>query len=452
MSELYRRYLRHLIDAPIPRPIIREEGELYVNLPQIPHYEVTPLMFEEDYGWFSRERPQDRMYLESYRALPIPRLGRIKQLGFLSPVSDPMVEFIGYRHRREGHSIMVARNFELILRQNGYPDWIINTGIFAGLVHDIATPAGGDAIKRIDPEALDEETHWKEYLTPQVLEFAHKYDVDLDLVDKMINGQGLLGEVLSTVDRISYTYVDTAEIYGIQTALRLPKNPYRDVKIDPDKDRFYFLDPNKFYDIFLARAFNHLQIYMDPTNQGRDKIIEMLIKPLYARDATRPLTPQILRSINDTELIEEYIMKYYRLPEGTVGIADLVHNQLNNLVPEVEVFDPLDIKEFENLVGQIKGDSNKFFIGEERSNGFDPGSSYLVQDYHSNGEPISFTEFDPEKAHVLNSLSEACKAFYVYYVDLTSASKEMLTFIEPFIATFPKYLPSPTNSPRHNLR
>lgn len=414
--------------------MIREEGELYVNVPPIPGPPGAqpPLIFEEEYGWFSDERPEDRIYLEAYRVLPLMRLDRVKQLGFLSPITEPMVdivEFVGYSHRREAHSFIVARNFDLVLRNNGFPENVVRTGIFAGLAHDIVTPAGGDAIKALDPEVLDEEKNWQAVLTPEIKRFAKKYDVDLQLVDDMIQGRGLLGEVLSAVDRISYTYIDTAEIHGLGVAYQLPKNPYRDVIIDTEHEVFYFADPYRFHDIFMMRAMNHLQIYMAPINRGRDKLIQALVKPLYAHDGSRPLTPEILRSIDDVELMEQYIMKYYQLPEGTVGLADLVHNILNNLNPQAESFPPTEYEEAIDFVKELERNPDIFIIEQEQLKGFDPGNSYLVKDYKT-GKPIPFKDFDPDRAYILDSLAKICRAYCIYFVDLRHASDNMKIVIE----------------------
>ncbi len=426
MSSFHSEYLRRLMHVPTLE--IRNEGEFYVNIPDIPiDPSRIPLLFNEECGWFSEQRPGDKIYFEAYNVLPLIRLHNIKQLGFLSPINIPQVEFIGYHHRREVHSLIVARNFELVLRLNNFSTDIINSGIFAGLAHDIATPAGGDAVKGIDPEALDEEKYWKEVVTPEVQEFARKYEVDLDLVDDMIQGKGLLGEILSLVDRVSYTYVDTAEIHGIAAAYQLPKNPYRDIAIDVENGFYYFIDPYRFYDIFSARAMNHIQIYLDPINKGRDKLIQALIKPFYGRDGSQPLSPEVLRQIDDIELLR-FIEKNYRFPHGIIGIEELVHSTLNNLIPDVEVFPPREAGEAQDFVKRVKQTSSLFYLGEEQLKGFDSGTSYLVKDYDSR-RPIPFKDFYPDRAFILDSVAEACQGHCVYYVNLSSATEDMKMLI-----------------------
>lgn len=112
----------------------------------------------------SRPIPEGSIYDEAEKKIKaLRRLGNIRALSFLSFIGPQAPRdnfYIEHHHTRFDHSLVVALTTEQILRQNGVPLDQINIGIVAGLLHDIATPALGDAAKQLDPERLNEESSW----------------------------------------------------------------------------------------------------------------------------------------------------------------------------------------------------------------------------------------------------------------------------------------------------
>ena len=95
------------------------------------------------------------------------RLNGIRALSFLSYVGpSPEIQyFTGYAHNRLSHSLAVGMTAGEIGRLNNLPQVSVNYLKASGNLHDIATPALGDATKSIDPDNLDEERFWQELLS-----------------------------------------------------------------------------------------------------------------------------------------------------------------------------------------------------------------------------------------------------------------------------------------------
>lgn len=412
--------------------MLQKESILQPNLPgfeegaeDVSFHEFLP------YSDLSRWVPEQSIYEEAQRSIKaLSRLDNIKALSFLSfigPKRNPDTYYVGYSHTRLDHSLVVALTTEQILRQNGASLDQINIGIVAGLFHDIATPALGDAAKQLDPKNLDEENFWWEALAEEGENFVKRF-TDKETLGKIIKNQGLLGEVLDIADRITYTMKDLYNVIGPIKPEDLESNPlltnikdilssypkigniYREVGADSRTGNVFFNDPDMLYAFLLLRANLHTEFYLHPINQGRDLFITKLLEPFYSKDDTSKLTPSLLRRMNDTDLLRIMAGKYFPdvYPEGA----------FNNLVNWLPLYERFDTEEkAKSREKELRQKGNIVVIGIKESRSFDSGISYNV--VGGGGRIMPFSEFDPQKAKKLQELGESTKGFLVLYANIS---------------------------------
>ena len=405
-----------------PRPGFEE------SLEDISFYEFLP------YSDLSRWVPEQSTYEEAQRSTnALNRLGNIKALSFLSfigPKHNPNTYYLGYSHTRFDHSLVVALTTEQILRQNGASLDQINIGIVAGLFHDIAIPALGDATKQLDPKNLDEENFWWETLDKEGRSFVKRF-TDKETLGKIIKNQGLLGEVLDVADRITYTMKDLYNVIGPIKPEELESNPllasisdilssypkigniYKEVGADSRTGKVFFNDPNMLYAFLLLRANIHKEFYLHPINQGRDLFITKLLEPFYSKEDTSKLTPSLLRQMNDTHLLRIIASKYFPdvHPEGA----------FRNLINWVPLYERFDTEEkAKSKEKELRQNGNIVVVGIKECKSFDSGISYNV--VGKNRRIMPFSEFDPQKAKKLQELGESTKGFFVVFADISEDS------------------------------
>ena len=127
-----------------------EKGRLYISLP-----------FSDLSKWVPDS--DSHFYNQTLDSFPVNRLAGIHQLGFLSWIHSCPSEkqyFMNFHHDRYDHTLAVAMVMETVLKQNGFSEKDIETGLTAAFLHDITTPAGGNAVMELDYEELDEEASW----------------------------------------------------------------------------------------------------------------------------------------------------------------------------------------------------------------------------------------------------------------------------------------------------
>lgn len=381
---------------------------------------------------FRRWVPEDGIIEKAFHNLPLSRLGYIKALSFLSYIGpDPEnIYFLEYRHDRLDHSLVVALITGEILRQNGFPESTINLGTLAGLLHDIATPAHGDATKQVDPESLNEEKFWWQVIDKKGWKFIKQYGGDKKTLDKIIANGGALGKTLDIADRITYTMKDLFAVVGHTNPKQfvdlegsylsslcniLSLNPnlgniYKEVGVDAKKEEVFFNNPERLALFLLLRAHLFKALYLNPISQGRDMVVAKLIYPLYARKDKSKLTPEKLRNITDSELIAELAEAY----SASVPRKDMFYHTLVNWYPQYEKVEDRDKAKMR--VFELSKRKNIAVIGAKECKGFDPATTYKVVD--QKGKIVSFRECYPEKALQIERIAESTKGIFVFYTDL----------------------------------
>lgn len=158
--------------------------------------------------------PDDGLESEACNVFNLHRLRNVRQLSFLRDsygmAHDRGIMANTFHHTRYLHSLDVCAVANLIARNIfAKNDARFNTLSTAAISHDALTPAGGDAVKLIDPDAFDEDANYPELLTGPGWEmFRRKYDIDQPLLVATVFGQGLLGQILDASDKSAYTARD----------------------------------------------------------------------------------------------------------------------------------------------------------------------------------------------------------------------------------------------------
>lgn len=391
----------------------------------------VPLPFSDMDPWIY----DDEIYPQLYQYFPLWRLTRISSLVEFAPVGkDPVHNaYFGFTHHRFYHTMSVARVMEHILRQNDYPYDVVELGIFAALLHDIATPALGDATVSLDPPNLHEELHWQDVIDEKGWSCLASRGIGRDTLDEIIKNRGLLGQVLDVADRITYVAQDAYRLmmfshpqsglddpyFRIFHSLVLadPKfgNLYKDVKIDKKFKKVFFTNQEKLKMFLFLRAKLTEKVYRHPFNQARDILIARMIKPFYSADITEDddlLDPKRLREMDDDQLTV-YLSCRYLFPDWRMGTAFFEMGFLF-WEPKFERFN--SAKEAQSYVDSLAGRENIFIMGTRHMKDFNTGTGYNVMDAY--GQIVPFKKFDPRSAQQLAEISRRTRGFRVYYSDL----------------------------------
>lgn len=392
----------------------RDDEEYYIFLP-----------YSDLRGWVYT----GEVIFQASEAFPAGRLRNIRQLSFLTYVSDenPITEAASdFTHNRFDHTLVVARTSEQISRQNLLSEDKIREVVIASVLHDIALPALGDATKAIDPEKLNEETNWQSMLDEKGRKYLESNGVKEEELDAIIKNEGLQGKVLDIADKITYILKDFHEFtnsFGSITdkhtqelrkeILNDPEigNIYKEVVVDKTKNDVYFLNPKRLGVLLKIRALLFKKLYLHPVSMGRDFKFANLIEPFYTRDeelSHKLITPNRLRKMGDDDLISYLTHKYY----GPNDNSYMFYSDLISWFPRYwEKYNTLEevTEDYEELR------KNKYItvIGVKKCKGFNPCIDYKVLD--NRGDIVEFREYDPKKADEIESINRDLKGFYVFF-------------------------------------
>jgi len=102
------------------------------------------------------------LFHEFGRSEAFSRLGGISQLGYLVPPrpeewdKNVSIAYLlpQFSHTRWIHSLIAAILIEIVLARNGFSEKERGPVVLTAGCHDIAIPAGGDSVKRVDPKGI----------------------------------------------------------------------------------------------------------------------------------------------------------------------------------------------------------------------------------------------------------------------------------------------------------
>ncbi|MFA9262311.1 MAG: hypothetical protein ACEQSB_03060 [Undibacterium sp.] len=333
-------------------------------------------------------------------ALNVFRLGEIRQLGFLhDPVVNDNTADIGlaenFHHTRLLHSSTVMATAALIAHQIRLPKSLTRHLLVAALTHDILTPAGGDSVKPIDPDGLDEDKHYPEAFrnNPRWEVVRKRYGLDETLLAKTVAGQGLLGQLLDVADKTTYVDHDVdaylkwnnprkfrqlvppagfVEIWQLwkklgQKACRLWDS------LELIEGRLVITNPSRLAGFLRLRALMFRHLYFNPRARYREQMLALLvIEPLYHEGR---LTRGMLLQMTDYDLmrwidretncdIKEHLSRSDRAPviesfateEAALARLRTLHAIEPTLLFMLETFPQPSKKAVRMLVRNARGD------------------------------------------------------------------------------------------------
>ncbi len=392
------------------------------------------------YSNLNRWVPENGVYEDVYRSTNLSRLGQIKALSFLSYIGpDPILQhFLDYPHDRLDHSLVVSMVGEEILKRHGIVGKKLDAAIIPFQLHDVATPALGDATKQLDPVNLNEETHWQECVGENFDSILEKYGTNREEVDAIIRNEGIMGQVLDIADRITYTMKDTYQIVGryekedsfnsytaqiMHIISRFPDigNIYKQGGVDEKNQRVFFTDPEYLKSFLTLRALMHQNLYLHPVSQGRDLLVKRLMEDMYSSNPEdgKPLNPQKLRKMSDFDLQAE--MFSFHLPYHKRFYSDFrgFFSGIIRWFPDYQRFKTEeDARKHASMLERMQ---DTVVFGPKRIRGFDTGMSYLVYDNETR-RYLPFKEYNPLEARRIQQISDSVEGWFVFYKDVNEDS------------------------------
>ena len=340
------------------------------------------------------------------------RLGELSQLGLLVPARpidlDDRIKLSytvpTFPHTRFLHSMLVAAIYEIVLARNGFSKKERARYVLTAAAHDIATPAGGDSVKRIDSKGLHEENAFPWVLNHYKLieRWKRCYEFDICEACRVVKNKGLFGRLLDVIDRVCYTGVDCFFISSVRNgSIRnyCQENPllmdvWQDIKFINKQD-FGFINPERLFKFLMLRGFEHKELLKNPYSRVLDFFLKGLVEPLYKRGL---ITREDLLTHGDNSLMN-FLEGYY--PEEIKSI----------LSPE-----EISWKKFDSKEEQISFCAE---IGEERIDhiehikAFETGLNYKV---FKDGELFPLKSvITSQKVKVLEEVSMSIEGYCVYY-------------------------------------
>jgi hypothetical protein len=295
--------------------------------------------------------------------------------------------------------LLVTVLTDLILARNGFDSGKRAPVILAAGGHDIAIPAGGDSVKRADPEGLDEEKNFSWVIEHCKLDKAwKKYGFNLPEAQKIVENAGVFGRLLDFTDKIAYTALDCyflglmrpGEIRNLCISHPLVMDVWQDI-VFSGKEGFVFSDAGRLFDFLLLRAYEFQEFLLNPYSRALDLYLKGLVKPLYEKGE---ITKEQLLT-NDDMWLERFLEE--RCP-GKIS---------SYIEPEKLSCRKFKTKAKEERFLAVAGNTVDH---EEHLTGFSSGLDWKILGGGTLREAVS-----KEKAGLLEGVIESTKGYYVYY-------------------------------------
>jgi hypothetical protein len=226
------------------------------------------------------------------------RLGSISQLCYLAPPrpnDNKDMSFWYYAplfpHTRWLHSLLAGVLAEVILARNDFSIKERTPIVLAAAFHDIAMPAGGDSIVRIDKENLHEENNflWLLEHAGIIEELKERFCFNASEAASWVRGQEMPGKLIDIVDKMSYVAIDCYHVGMCNQGLireycqhyPLIMDVWQDVRIDKETQQIYFVDAKRLYRFLLLRAYEHSEFLLNPYSRALDFYLTKMTKVLY---------------------------------------------------------------------------------------------------------------------------------------------------------------------------
>jgi hypothetical protein len=359
------------------------------------------------------DEDESGVFFQMIRNRYFSRLGGISQLGYLVPARPESLDqntSIVYTsptflHTRLTHCLITAILMELVLAKNRFNKKQRFPIVLTAGFHDIAIPAGGDPVKNIDPEELDEEKNFSLVLKESDLikKWQKDFNFNLKQAQKWVENEGVFGLLLDVLDKISYTTLDCYAL-GRERSGRIRdfclKHPFvsdiwQDIEFTKDKTKFGFKSKERLYDFLTLRALEHIELLFNPESRKLDLLLAKEIKPLYKKNV---ITKEQLLSIDNSML--EYYLRQIK-PNAIKSFLEPDNMDWQKFKTKKEA------KEF-----SLKIDKNKI-ERIEKIKPFNPGLHFPII-LENDIKPLKDV-LEPTKIKELESLAHERAGYYVFY-------------------------------------
>lgn len=355
-------------------------------------------------------------------------LWRLQGITQLANLTDPVVNELEigswsrrFEHTRLVHSLDAYVIMSLILLNNRD---ILNeslrlNGSVTGLLHDLATPAGGDGTKPLDPIAFSEEKNIGRFLTGEKwLAICERYGLDTKMIISAIQGEGILGKILDAADRIAYVARDVRVYLGRYTpksSLPWPIS-YETIRLFAESKPHFctvwdcvrimdgkvvFTDPVRLADFLLGRIYMCKNLYYNSHARSFETIL--------ANTVLRYMYRQGIVKWEDFYRFEDYYLD--RIIEDFIGRRYAMHNAFAIGEPFSETFSSFG--EASERKAQLFEEGIIFSVLEDARNKIKTATEYLVL---LNGKIMPFFEAFPEEAAKIQQVAVIEKPFYLFYL------------------------------------
>ncbi|MDD5039619.1 MAG: hypothetical protein PHY34_00545 [Patescibacteria group bacterium] len=343
------------------------------------------------------------------------RLWSVSELQFLVPPyptdkEDGELVFITppFSHSRGEHCLLAAAIAEVLLARAGFSTEERAAFVLAMGYHDIAMPAGGDSVKRVSPDELDEEKNFASLLEQTGLAAAWKqqFGFSLDAAAAWVRNEGMLGLLLDIIDKISYVSMDCYShglLFNGNVRKHCSRHPlfldvWRDIRFTPDRQRFAFLYPDRLFDFLLARAYEYQELLFNPAARFLDFHLTNLVRPLYE---TGRITKDQLLSWSDGQL-ECCLEAHYGEAAVHLSVINAANYQWQRFDTQEELID-------------FWGTLGKSFDHVETISGFNPNLEWPV--YAANGTDIvpARERLTPAQISELETIVKATRGNFIYW-------------------------------------
>jgi hypothetical protein len=386
--------------------------------------EASEIFYRLPYTGISYAISDGGLHFALCRACNVWRLTGIKQLGFLQ-APDPDERLLGRQPLSEGnryvHSADVMAIATIIARNLDLPRSLANTVRAAAILHDIGTPAGGDSVKMIDVEGLDEDLNFASLLAYYDVDgVLSEYGIDRSLLCEAIMNRGIAGEILDIADKLAYTGRDLSQTWhhiraaagsfaqpGLKTLAEHVER-YGEVCSVWDcvvecEGHAAFSGPDRLGGFLRVRALMFRELYYHPRTRFAEFLISRLVvKALYRRGL---VTRESLRTMTDYDLIRIMELEYGSGPYSLVSVYDPG-------LARVRSFETLE--EAERFAQHLREQGTSLALIDDDRKAIKVGGHLLVQ---KNGKAVPFSEASPTDYREIQEIAQLYPMVRVYYLE-----------------------------------
>ena len=355
-------------------------------------------------------------------ALNIFRLHRIRQLAFLHdpPIMGADIESglgMCFSHTRYFHSLLVMAVAGLLGRQAKLSRYFLRHLVVAALTHDVLTPAGGDSVKPLDPDAFDEDQHYAEAFrdNPKWDAVKKKHCLSERRLIEIVAGHGILGRLLDIADKTAYVAHDMGAYLASEQNLPLFGSshghggvcdirnfPYLSKRgvcqlwdcVSIENGMVVVNDANRLIDFLTLRALMFRYLYCNPLARCCEQVIVFLVVNILYQEGG--ITRRMLLDMDDDQL-NELLSRYTCHQNFRAKVLR------EKITPRIEEF-PSEREAKERIRTFLKRDQDLFFVLETMPRSSKQPLQYLVRSESGRIQPLE--EAYPSSVEVIRSIDD----------------------------------------------